>query len=167
MPTLEEIAAAFEKFDTDPPGGDGKLSKDELKGILTRPVGGGEMTAEEAQAFIDKWDTDGDGKLSIAELANAISNKLEKEADQFLADQSESQDSGAADTYPIQAGQIHKGGYIMIKGRPCKVSEVKSSKTGKHGHAKCHFYATDIFTGKTMEDMVLATRAKSEGLKYI
>jgi translation initiation factor 5A len=29
----------------------------------------------------------------------------------------ETQDSGAADSYPIEAGQIRKGGYIMIKVR--------------------------------------------------
>jgi len=27
----------------------------------------------------------------------------------------ESQDSGAAEAYPVEAGQIRKGGYIMIK----------------------------------------------------
>ena len=69
----------------------------------------------------------------------------------------ESQDSGASTSYPIEAGQIRKGGYIMIKERPCKVSEVTSSKTGKHGHAKCHFVAINIFTGKKIEDLVPAS----------
>ena len=69
----------------------------------------------------------------------------------------ESQDSGASTSYPIEAGQIRKGGYIMIKEQPCKVSEVTSSKTGKHGHAKCHFVAIDIFTGKKIEDLVPAS----------
>jgi len=69
----------------------------------------------------------------------------------------ESQDSGAADSYPMEAGEIRKGGFIMIKGRPCKVSDVTSSKTGKHGHAKCHFVAIDIFTGKKVEDLVPAS----------
>lgn len=33
----------------------------------------------------------------------------------------ESSDAGASKTYPQQAGNIRKGGYIVIKGRPCKV----------------------------------------------
>lgn len=43
---------------------------------------------------------------------------------------------------------------MMIKGFPCKVLSVSVSKTGKHGHAKCNFTATDIFTGKKYEDMI-------------
>lgn len=35
-----------------------------------------------------------------------------------------------------------------------QVIDVTTSKTGKHGHAKCHFTATDIFTGKKMEELV-------------
>jgi len=68
----------------------------------------------------------------------------------------ESTDSGSSHTYPMEAGQIRKGGFIMIKGNACKVSDVSTSKTGKHGHAKCHFVAIDIFTGKKMEDLVPA-----------
>ena len=73
----------------------------------------------------------------------------------------ESTDAGASHTYPMEAGQIRKGGYIMIKGNPCKVSDVSTSKTGKHGHAKCHFVAIDIFTGKKMEDLVPAGHTTS------
>ena len=32
-----------------------------------------------------------------------------------------------------------------------------TSKTGKHGHAKCHFTATDIFTGKKCEMLESST----------
>lgn len=65
----------------------------------------------------------------------------------------ESTDSGASKTFPMQAGSIRKNGYIVIKGRPCKVVDVSTSKTGKHGHAKCNFVALDIFTNKKMEDL--------------
>nr|ABF98986.1 Eukaryotic translation initiation factor 5A-2, putative, expressed [Oryza sativa Japonica Group] len=63
-------------------------------------------------------------------------------------------DAGASKTYPQQAGTIRKNGHIVIKNRPCKVVEVSTSKTGKHGHAKCHFVAIDIFNGKKLEDIV-------------
>ena len=53
-----------------------------------------------------------------------------------------------------QFRDIQKIRYIMIKGKPCKVLSISVSKTGKHGHAKCNFLATDIFTGKKLEDMV-------------
>jgi len=66
-------------------------------------------------------------------------------------------DAGASETIPMEAGQIKKGGYMMIKGRPCKILSISVSKTGKHGHAKCNFTATDIFTGKKLEDMVPST----------
>ena len=46
---------------------------------------------------------------------------------------------------------------MMIKGHPCKVLSISVSKTGKHGHAKCNFVATDIFTGKKYEDMIPST----------
>merc|ERR1719412_1921957 len=32
----------------------------------------------------------------------------------------------------------------MIKNRPCKIVEMSTSKTGKHGHAKVHLVALDI-----------------------
>ena len=73
----------------------------------------------------------------------------------------ETADAGASETYPLEAGQIRKGGHIMIKGNPCKVLDVSTSKTGKHGHAKCHFVAQDIFTGKKMEDLVPASHTTS------
>jgi len=131
----------------------------------------------------------------------------------------ESADAGASLTYPQQAGTVRKNGFLVIKGRPCKVrplvapadrspslcgrvagarlrictpccdaaapargvrwrcahcyksrllsaravldcgscmlqvADVSTSKTGKHGHAKCHFVAIDIFTGKKYEDL--------------
>jgi len=65
----------------------------------------------------------------------------------------ETADAGASHVYPMQAGEIRKGSHVMIKGHPCKVAEVSTSKTGKHGHAKAHIVALDIFTGKKYEDL--------------
>ena len=46
---------------------------------------------------------------------------------------------------------------IMKGDRPCKVIDIKVSKTGKHGHAKCRFTAIDIFDGSKHEDIVPST----------
>merc|ERR1712216_1056434 len=69
----------------------------------------------------------------------------------------ESADAGASLTIPSEAGAIKKGGYLLMKGFPCKVVEIKTSKTGKHGHAKCVFTGYDIFTDKKVETMSPST----------
>jgi len=51
------------------------------------------------------------------------------------------------------------GGYIMIKGKSCKVKDVSVSKTGKHGQAKCKFSASDIFNGTTCEELSPSTHS--------
>ena len=65
----------------------------------------------------------------------------------------ESSNAGAALTAPVKAGAISKGSYVLLKGNPCKVVEVSTSKTGKHGHAKAKITGTDIFTGKKYIDI--------------
>lgn len=65
--------------------------------------------------------------------------------------------SGASLSTPAQASSLRKGGFVLIKEKPCKIVEMSSSKTGKHGHAKIHFVALDIFDGKKCEDICPST----------
>lgn len=69
----------------------------------------------------------------------------------------ESADAGASATYPMQCSALRKNGHVVIKGRPCKIVDMSTSKTGKHGHAKVHIVALDIFTGKKLEDLSPST----------
>lgn len=76
-------------------------------------------------------------------------------------EQFESTESGASETYPQQCSALRKGGHVVIKGHPCKIVEMSTSKTGKHGHAKVHMVAIDIFTGKKHEDLCPSTHNMS------
>ncbi|XP_041480682.1 eukaryotic translation initiation factor 5A-1-like [Lytechinus variegatus] len=66
-------------------------------------------------------------------------------------------ESGAAKHYPQQCSALRKNGFVLIKNRPCKIVEMSTSKTGKHGHAKVHLVAIDIFTNKKYEDICPST----------
>jgi len=69
----------------------------------------------------------------------------------------EQANAGASTTFPMQCSALRKSGHVVIKGRPCKIVEMSTSKTGKHGHAKVHLVAIDIFTAKKMEEICPST----------
>lgn len=62
-------------------------------------------------------------------------------------------DAGAAETVPIKAGELKKGSMCMLKGFPCKIIDISTSKTGKHGHAKANITGLDCFTGKKYNEV--------------
>ncbi|XP_075251661.1 eukaryotic translation initiation factor 5A-1-like [Convolutriloba macropyga] len=66
-------------------------------------------------------------------------------------------DAGASETYPMQCSALRKNGHVMIKGRPCRIVDMSTSKTGKHGHAKVSLVALDIFTDRKFEDACPST----------
>lgn len=61
-------------------------------------------------------------------------------------------EAGASKTYPLPAGQLKKGSFIVMKKiYPCKVESLSTSKTGKHGHAKINISAKGMFISSLMD----------------
>merc|ERR1712061_274863 len=69
----------------------------------------------------------------------------------------EGADAGGALVYPMQCSALRKNGFVMMKGHPCKIVDMSTSKTGKHGHARVNMVGIDIFDGKKYEDMSPST----------
>ena len=73
--------------------------------------------------------------------------------DEYKVEEFESVNSGASNTYPVQAGNLKRGDHVVLKNRPCKIAEISWSKTGKHGHAKVHIVGIDIFTERKYDEV--------------
>lgn len=51
-------------------------------------------------------------------------------------------------TKKASVGSLQKGSYIVIEGVACKVVDTKTSRPGKHGHAKVNMMAVGMLDGK-------------------
>jgi len=58
----------------------------------------------------------------------------------------------------IVANDLRKGGFVLLRkgSHPCKLMELKKSKTGKHGGAKIRVVGIDIISGKKYDDIFLS-----------
>ncbi|CAH1251910.1 EIF5A [Branchiostoma lanceolatum] len=64
--------------------------------------------------------------------------------------------TGASATFPMDVSALRVKGFVMLKGRPCEITEMNKSASGKHGNAKVTIVGEDIFTGQRHEDVVPA-----------
>ena len=77
-----------------------------------------------------------------ADMNASIPNPSEEEFERV--------DAGASMTEKVESQRLKVGSYIMIKGCPCKVLDVKIAKDGKHGPAKVIVNGKDILTANKM-----------------
>ena len=67
-------------------------------------------------------------------------------------------DAQASTTEMVQASSRKIGSLVMMNGQfPCKVTDMKCIKNGKHGAGKCIITAKDIFTGKAFNESFCST----------
>ncbi|XP_033979768.1 eukaryotic translation initiation factor 5A-like [Trematomus bernacchii] len=62
-----------------------------------------------------------------------------------------------SDTYPTQASALTEKDHVVLKGRPCKIVDITTTKSGKHGHVKITIKGLDIFTGEEIIDICPST----------
>lgn len=66
-------------------------------------------------------------------------------------EQFENTDAGSSKCEKVDSNRLKNGSLVMIKGNPCKVTEVSTAKPGKHGSAKVILKGKDVLTAKVYE----------------
>ena len=58
----------------------------------------------------------------------------------------------------VQPEELRKGGYCMIRGQPCRITELEHvSKATANGNKKLHIVGLQVFTAKKYEDTINLT----------
>jgi len=55
---------------------------------------------------------------------------------------------------PLEATHCRKNVFVILKDCPCKISDLKISKTGKHGSSKANMVGYDLVTGRKYQETV-------------
>jgi translation initiation factor 5A len=85
-------------------------------------------------------------------MTSSDDNSSQHSESQSHSEEDFAQNEEGALCYPVKAGALKRGMHVLAKDEfPCKIIEVTTSKTGKHGHAKAHITCVDIFTDKKYE----------------
>ena len=63
-------------------------------------------------------------------------------------------DGEVGHTFRCTYNDIKKGGYLILKGFPCQVIDMRTTKIGRHGHPISLIVAVDIFTGNKYQEVV-------------
>ena len=78
----------------------------------------------------------------------------------------ETGDAGSLMTEKVESQRLKNGSLVMMKGFPCKVTDVSTAKPGKHGSAKVILKGKDILTYHS-GDMVDAPICKRDEFTLI
>ena len=54
----------------------------------------------------------------------------------------------------ISVGTLKKGETIILDGAPCRITDMSTSRPGKHGHAKVNMTAVGILDGKKRQTVM-------------
>ena len=47
-----------------------------------------------------------------------------------------------------RASTIRRDDVVVVKGKPCRAVQIRTTRTGKHGHAKCMITGVSLFNNR-------------------
>ena len=67
-------------------------------------------------------------------------------------------------TSSIQARHVKRRMVVLLQSRPCKILNISTIKSGKHGQTKLNFSGIDVFTGKKYHEIYPITHLMKEAI---
>jgi len=100
--------------------------------------------------LVKKQDEDAKKK----QIASTKEVEEEYDEDEHQAKGGKSEEAEEEDVSMMQrvsVSTIKRGAHVFMDGRPCKITRALHSKTGKHGHMKCHLVGVCVISGSRHE----------------